>query len=358
MHTCYNFRMRKFLHKVVQHFIPSHHNAYRPHVLKKPWLIFFLTMVLTAETILVAGSILKHTGIDFLAAVVPSEVIAFTNIQRANTHLSLVEESSTLSAAAQAKAEDMARKGYFAHVGPDGKEPWKWIAEAGYQYIYAGENLAVRFVESSQVVEAWMASPTHRANIVKPVYEEIGVGVAEGTYEGQPAIYVVQYFGTPRVDTSPVVAVASPPQVEEAGLQETVAEQVDSSVQGATVTAPPTTIVPIAIENRVSTEAYVRPVVEGLAQADTPAMWLIGGIALLLVMALMLAFFIHLQVQPTDMLMGGATVALIAISLFTLNKYYLPDSLTPTNQSASVSMAGVAPEGIIDDAAVSYEHDI
>jgi hypothetical protein len=138
------------------------------------------------------------------AAVIEADIIALTNERRSAAQLQTLAPSSALSKAALRKAEDMARKGYFSHRGPDGKEPWGWIVEAGYRYTRAGENLAVRFTESGQVVEAWMASPSHRANILKPNYSEIGVGMAEGMFQGQPATYVVQYFGTPALNAAAV----------------------------------------------------------------------------------------------------------------------------------------------------------
>ncbi|MEI6553150.1 MAG: CAP domain-containing protein, partial [bacterium] len=76
--------------------------------------------------------------------------------------------------------------------------PWYWIDQTGYQYSSAGENLAVNFDYSKDVVQAWMNSPTHRANIVKAKYQEIGIGIAEGFYQGRPSVFVVQMFGTPK----------------------------------------------------------------------------------------------------------------------------------------------------------------
>ena len=60
------------------------------------------------------------------------------------------------------KAQDMATLGYFAHVSPDGKTPWYWIEKVGYDYQYAGENLAINFSDSKDVTNAWMASPLHK----------------------------------------------------------------------------------------------------------------------------------------------------------------------------------------------------
>src|SRR6185437_10613391 len=198
-------------------FIPGEHNAHRPRILHRPWLIFFLAVILATEGFLVSNLIARQSDQQFLAAVVPAEIIALTNTERTDNSVGTLSEDALLDSAAQAKAADMAAKGYFSHVGPDGKTPWQWIDASGYQYQYAGENLAVRFIDSTDVVNAWMASPTHRANMVKPVYTQIGVGVAEGLYEGQPATYVVQYFGTPKSTAqTPTVAAASktPPTIK------------------------------------------------------------------------------------------------------------------------------------------------
>jgi hypothetical protein len=158
-------------------------------VLRGSWLVFFLALVLVAEGFLVSNLITRQSSTTFLAAVLPAEVITLTNTQRIQNKVGTVTENTVLDAAATAKAQDMAAKGYFSHIGPDGKEPWAWIQGAGYDYQYAGENLAVRFVDSKDVVNAWMASPTHRANMVKASYTQIGVGVAQGMYQGQQATF-------------------------------------------------------------------------------------------------------------------------------------------------------------------------
>ena len=131
-------------------------------------------------------------------SVINSMVVSATNEQRLASGLGELKVNEKLREAAQAKAEDMAKKSYFAHYSPDGKSPWYWINQTGYTYKAAGENLAVNFDYSMDVVNAWMNSPTHKANIVKAKYQDIGVGIAEGFYQGHPTVYVVQLFGTPK----------------------------------------------------------------------------------------------------------------------------------------------------------------
>jgi len=131
-------------------------------------------------------------------SVINSVVVDMTNQERSSLGLGELKVDEALRKAAQAKADDMASKGYFAHQSPDGKNPWYWIDQTGYTYKAAGENLAVNFDYSKDIVNAWMNSPTHRANIVKAKYQEIGIGIAEGFYQGRPTVFVVQMFGTPK----------------------------------------------------------------------------------------------------------------------------------------------------------------
>jgi hypothetical protein len=105
----------------------------------------------------------------------------------------------------------MAKHGYFAHTSPAGVAPWDWFRRVGYAYIRAGENLAVNFVDSEDVIEAWLRSPKHRENIMNGLYEEIGIGTARGTYEGQETVFIVQLFGAPRI--LPVRAASAAPQL-------------------------------------------------------------------------------------------------------------------------------------------------
>lgn len=290
------------LQKIVHHFIPSHHNAYRPHILKRTWLVFFLALALAAEGFLVANLVVRGTGENFLAAVISSEIIHQTNRERVRNGIGGLTENTQLDAAAFAKAQDMARKGYFAHVGPGGIQPWEWIRAAGYTYQYAGENLAVRFVDSSDVVNAWMASPSHHANMVKEVYTDIGVGIAQGVYEGQPATFVVQYFAN-----KPVAGAAIA----------TSATQANSFLQG-----------------------IQRYIVRFFSDPHATATIVLGSLGALLLVVLALAFFIHIQIQPTDMLLGGAFVAVFVFVLVALNAHVLRIAVAVTPQSASIESVG------------------
>ena len=120
------------------------------------------------------------------------EILDLLNADRITHGLSELSLNETLSMAASAKAHDMLEKKYFSHIGPDGTSPWHWFKVLGYNYAYAGENLAEGYDNASDLETSWMGSPTHRANILSPFYSDVGVAIVErdGTS------LVVQFFGS------------------------------------------------------------------------------------------------------------------------------------------------------------------
>ncbi|MBX4195711.1 hypothetical protein KW796_02015 [Candidatus Parcubacteria bacterium] len=164
--------------------------------MKKPRLIALVVVALIIFSGLLKIYIFPQIGLNW-ATVLPAVVALLTNDERSAQSVAKLNVDAKLTKAAEAKARDMAAKGYFAHVSPDGTQPWFWILKEEYLYKYAGENLAVNFEDSDEVVEAWMKSPGHRLNILKPQYTDIGIGTATGTYQGRPATFVVQMFGSP-----------------------------------------------------------------------------------------------------------------------------------------------------------------
>ena len=126
-----------------------------------------------------------------------NDLLSETNQQRASSNLQPLKLSDTLSRAAFMKAQDMFKQQYWAHTAPDGKTPWYWFNEVGYNYAYAGENLAKDFSTASAVTTAWMASPDHRANILDVHYTEMGIATVDGSFEGRPTTLVVALYGEP-----------------------------------------------------------------------------------------------------------------------------------------------------------------
>lgn len=145
-----------------------------------------------------------------VAAVVSATLVDLANADRAAEGLQNLTVNPALVAVAQAKANDMATKGYFAHTSPEGFDPWYWFKQEGYAFTYAGENLAVDFSDSADVERAWMDSPTHRKNVLDPQYTEIGIATAQGWFEGRYTTFVVQAFGAPAIAQQPIVAADVP----------------------------------------------------------------------------------------------------------------------------------------------------
>jgi len=176
---------------VKKFFIPNKENSYKPYLLRKIALVVYTAILLFVNTF---GGLL---GIPqaMASSISPANIIQLTNQQRTASGLNTLTSNAKLAAAAQAKANNMFELQYWDHYGPTGETPWMFISQAGYTYVYAGENLAKGFRTAEGVHEAWMASPTHRENIMSVNYKEIGVAVVEGTLLGKETVLVVQMFG-------------------------------------------------------------------------------------------------------------------------------------------------------------------
>jgi hypothetical protein len=199
---------------VKKYFIPHKENDFRPHFFHGKNMAIVASLALTIFIFaFFQRVILVRTD---LAAVITSVLVDLTNKDRASLSRRPLIINPVLTKAAQMKADDMVEKGYFAHFSPEGVSPWHWFSEAGYDFLYAGENLAVNFSESIDVEKAWMASPKHRENILNAHFTEIGIAVAKGVYKGYPTIFVVQMFGKPAsvaVSSVPAPKIVSEPSV-------------------------------------------------------------------------------------------------------------------------------------------------
>lgn len=189
------YRYMQLLRILYHWLVPHEGNNHRAQALH--------TEALFAYVLLLA---VFNLGIRFFHTQVPSvlgyatdirveQLLETTNAKRRDAGLEPVSLNGALSQAAAAKAADMFANNYWAHNSPAGKTPWDFIISAGYRYTLAGENLAKNFQTSSGVVDAWMNSPTHRDNIVKAGYREVGFAVVNGVLSGEETTLVVQMFG-------------------------------------------------------------------------------------------------------------------------------------------------------------------
>ena len=119
------------------------------------------------------------------------EVLDLVNQERAKVGAKALTLSSTLTNVATVKAQDMADKGYFDHTSPTYGSPFNMLSHFGVKYTAAGENIAAGQKSASEVMNSWMNSSGHRANILNANYEQIGIGYVTG---GQYGTYWVQLF--------------------------------------------------------------------------------------------------------------------------------------------------------------------
>jgi uncharacterized protein YkwD len=150
----------------------------------------------TIQTAIISLIFVFLTSVAQASEITPSNIIKYVNIARASQGIPEVVVNEKLMKVAQDKLNDMIANKYFAHTSPTGVNPWFWYQRENYDYHFAGENLAINFTSVESEQEAWMASPTHRKNILDSNYQEIGVAVGKQESDGQVSLVAVQEFGT------------------------------------------------------------------------------------------------------------------------------------------------------------------
>ena len=189
--------MIKFLRELFRHyFVPHHTNNYRAKALHHPSLIAYIILLLFIQSFYIFAKKFNPNVLGYATDITIEKILLLVNQEREKQKLEPLTLSQDLNTAAENKSVDMFDKNYWAHISPTGTTPWEFITKTGYQYIYAGENLAKSFDNSEELVSAWMKSPTHRANILKPEYNEIGLSVKNGVLNGEETTLVVQEFGS------------------------------------------------------------------------------------------------------------------------------------------------------------------
>lgn len=186
---------RKVKGTLLHYFFPHESNNYKAKSLHASSIIFYICLFLVLQFFLSTVKRLKPDILGYATNITVEKILNLVNQERIKANLSPLKLSPELSTAATQKADDMFSKDYWAHVSPTGTTPWQFITSTGYSYLYAGENLAKDFLTSEETVRAWMNSPTHRANILKPEYLEIGLAVMNGRLQGGDTTLVVQEFG-------------------------------------------------------------------------------------------------------------------------------------------------------------------
>jgi len=149
--------------------------------------------------LLLASFLVLIPNLASASEITPDNIITEVNLIRGVNGLKPLKNDRSLGTAAYLKSNNMLDRDYFDHYAY-GLTPWMLITNVGYNYQYAGENLAMDFDTTEGMVKAWMNSPAHRQNILNGNYQDIGIGVVKGAYteangQTRETVMVTQMFG-------------------------------------------------------------------------------------------------------------------------------------------------------------------
>jgi hypothetical protein len=325
-----------------KHFIPHEGNEHRPHILRDLGTRNIIAIVIFLEIFTFLLPTLNHintTG-GMTAEVISSVLANLTNGERQAQDLPTLTVSPLLNEAAEMKANDMATNGYFAHTSPTGKTPWYWLEQVGYNYQYAGENLAINFSDSQDVTNAWMASPTHKANIVKENYTEIGTGVATGMYQGKETVFVTQVYANPLpVEQTEKVSAKTEPATTEIAPSVTATTKESANILGAETSTNvgnnPSNIVidKLVVIDKTPKPTFWQMLISSPRNTTNIILYVVFGI---IVVALLLYIFIKRKNYHIDLITNGLIVIAVVGAIF-IGNYYLTHRNMVITQSLDYS---------------------
>ncbi len=273
-------------YQFVHHFLPKGDKRKRADFLENKAILIYCFLILAVTAVFRIIPKVAPGVLGYASNINITDLLKYTNKKREENGASNLRLNDKLSAAAQKKAKDMFEDGYWAHVAPDGTEPWDFIVGENYEYTYAGENLAKNFSTSKEVVEAWFKSPSHKSNLIGVNYEEVGFAVVNGVMNGYETTLVVQMFGKPRhpslsasvgendVSLGRSSVSASEVPLASSGLEEDQVEgETSVNVENAELT----------FENQVSDQPTSTPVIDVTSATKTVSLAFGGFVGSLLV---------------------------------------------------------------------------
>jgi len=196
---------------IKQWLLPVRDNNYHPYILRPFAFSIILSLIVLQPLLYNLTTVHKFHPVSYATDVTSNEILSLTNQQRSSNGIASLRDNAQLDQAAQAKATDMFAKNYWAHNSPTGATPWSFILDSGYQYSAAAENLAMDFLTSNAVLDAWMGSTEHRTNILNGAYSDVGIAVLNGTLQGEQTTLVVAMYAAPLHKVAPVVSHTSTP---------------------------------------------------------------------------------------------------------------------------------------------------
>ncbi len=267
-----NFRKRWFIFWR-DFFIPNQNNNHQPHGLSTRYLKAYAVVLVLIKVITVGFLFFTYPTPAILSQKIAQEIFDLTNQSRQAENINILNWNEELTRAAQVKADDMVTNGYFAHISPDGKQPWEWIDKGDYYFLYMGENLAMDFSSARIAHSAFQQSPTHWKNIMNAKYQDMGVGVAVGTINNRETIVLVEFFGAQK-QAPTVVPVAQAAETKQVAAASTPIEVNMPTDESAVIPVEPTTekqvAKPIPSTEQITDQPAATPptVVESVVNED------------------------------------------------------------------------------------------
>jgi len=300
-------------------FIPSKDNNFRPKFLESKVLIWIVVFLFLLKLITIPF-LICFPKISFFSEISKTILLELINKDRKALGLAPLKESDILNKAANLKAQDMLLNDYFSHQNPQGLTPWYWLKAVGYNYQLAGENLAIGFLDSEEVYQAWLNSPSHKANILNPHYQEIGIAVVQGDFKNNKTTLVVQYFGAPQ-------PVSQKLKVETKEIKKEISAKNDTfSIEEKKASSSQTTSLPIEIaslekENKQNNQKAEFNFLYFFSFKYYKILQIIiYGVLILMILALMVNIFVRFDIQHRDLILKALILIFILGTFILLDK--------------------------------------
>lgn len=272
-------------------------------------LLLVLKIISTGVSVNLPGNI-------FYADITKSTLVNLANQSREAAGLNPLADNSVLDLAAQLKAEDMVKNQYFAHTSPAGITPWVWFTKAGYNYKFAGENLAIGFFDSQEVYNAWMNSPDHKANLMNPNYKEVGTAVLSG-FGNNNTIVVVQIFGSQATPKTAIAKVSNNKPVAKTQTVKPITPSTENKQVEEKVLSQTTEIITAPSENLVTSNLHSKFMNYMLYNYNKVVQNAIFGAMLIIIGMLITLIFIagsNLRLERKLVLRSALIIAILGFS--------------------------------------------
>lgn len=176
-------------------FIHSKENDYYPYALRMPALVVYIVFLFVFNFVAIKLFIVNPSQVIAQTTIDIPKLYSLSNQDRKDNGLQELNVNHALEMAAEEHGEDMFIEQYWGHSSPSGKTSWYYIGNVGYNYQFAGENLAKNFYNAESINSSWMNSQDHRDNILSSSFKDMGIAVVTGVLDGSQQTIIVEMFG-------------------------------------------------------------------------------------------------------------------------------------------------------------------